>query len=158
MQTKRQGFTLIELLVVIAIIGILAAIAIPMYGDYTSRAKITDALNSAAPLKLAYAEYRVNHNADPPTDDTAHTEAGLPPAKTYEGNYHSQIALSGNQITISLKASDFPGTDSGVALRAFSSPTGIVWRCGCGGAICTPQHLTKLPPQCRKNISTVTAP
>ena len=51
-----QGFTLIELMIVISIIGILAAIAIPAYQDYTIRTKITEGLSLSAPVKFAVAE------------------------------------------------------------------------------------------------------
>ena len=56
MKKIQQGFTLIELMIVVAIIGILAAIAIPAYQDYTVRSKITEGLNLAAAAKLAVAE------------------------------------------------------------------------------------------------------
>jgi type IV pilus assembly protein PilA len=56
LKKMQQGFTLIELMIVVAIIGILAAIAIPAYQDYTIRAKITEGLNLADSGKTAVAE------------------------------------------------------------------------------------------------------
>lgn len=53
---KQKGFTLIELMIVVAIIGILAAIAIPAYQDYTIRARVSEGLSLVAPAKLAVAE------------------------------------------------------------------------------------------------------
>jgi len=54
---RTQGFTLIELMIVVAIIGILAAIAIPAYQDYTIRAQVSEGINLASGAKAAIAEY-----------------------------------------------------------------------------------------------------
>jgi len=65
MKKMQKGFTLIELMIVVAIIGILAAIAIPAYQDYTTRAKITEAVNAMAPAKTSIAEYFVSQGSMP---------------------------------------------------------------------------------------------
>ncbi|HET7831432.1 MAG TPA: prepilin-type N-terminal cleavage/methylation domain-containing protein [Gallionella sp.] len=56
MRNGQQGFTLIELMIVVAIIGILAAIAIPSYQNYTKKSKFTEVVQATAPIKLAIEE------------------------------------------------------------------------------------------------------
>ncbi|ENS7758284.1 fimbrial protein PilE, partial [Neisseria gonorrhoeae] len=61
MNTLQKGFTLIELMIVIAIVGILAAVALPAYQDYTARAQVSEAILLAEGQKSAGTEYYLNH-------------------------------------------------------------------------------------------------
>ncbi len=65
MKKAQQGFTLIELMIVVAIIGILAAVAIPAYQDYTARAQVSEAFTSVDGAKSAIAEYGQNNGVYP---------------------------------------------------------------------------------------------
>lgn len=72
---KQQGFTLIELMIVIAIIGILAAVALPAYQDYTTRAKVSEILAAASETKTSIAEYASAKSTLPPATWTGFTGA-----------------------------------------------------------------------------------
>ena len=65
MKAMQKGFTLIELMIVVAIIGILAAIAIPAYQDYTIRSQVTEGLSLASAVKAGVAEYYANYGSWP---------------------------------------------------------------------------------------------
>ncbi|ENW2580196.1 pilin [Neisseria gonorrhoeae] len=70
MNTLQKGFTLIELMIVIAIVGILAAVALPAYQDYTARAQVSEAILLAEGQKSAVTEYYLN-NGKWPADNGA---------------------------------------------------------------------------------------
>ncbi len=65
MKRMQQGFTLIELMIVVAIIGILAAVAIPAYQDYTIRAQVSEGLNLAGEAKNAISDFYANRGRLP---------------------------------------------------------------------------------------------
>ena len=102
---KQKGFTLIELMIVVAIIGILAAIAIPAYQDYTIRSRVTEGLELASSAKLAVSETTITNNALPATQAaTGYTSPAATP------NVTSVTIGAGGVITITYTAAAGGGT------------------------------------------------
>jgi type IV pilus assembly protein PilA len=95
MKTSQKGFTLIELMIVVAIIGILAAIALPAYQDYTKRAHVSEGLSLAAGAKSAVVEYHADNNLWP-TDNKA---AGLAEPAFIKGNAVDKVTVSTDNAT-----------------------------------------------------------
>jgi type IV pilus assembly protein PilA len=96
MKTLQKGFTLIELMIVVAIIGILAAIAVPAYQDYTIKSKISEAasLNSAVKLgvEVAFSEGSLL------TDIDTNADADVLPATSYKAKYVSIVTIVGDGV------------------------------------------------------------
>ena len=106
MKQIQQGFTLIELMIVVAIIGILAAVAIPAYQDYTIKAKLQEATNLSNPHRTSLGIACSEGNLSAATQQTT---LGLSTARSYQGKYTSQVAAVGTAaatgtVTITLKA------------------------------------------------------
>lgn len=140
----QQGFTLIELMIVVAIVGILAAIAIPAYQDYTARAQMSEGLSLMDGAKTTVTEYWSNNGVFP----TSNTAAGLPTNTTITGKYVAQVEVgTGGLITATMKAS---GTAAGIASKTIAlSPTtsagAVQWKCKRGGA---PADAKYYPTNC----------
>ncbi|MFK8021228.1 MAG: pilin [Pseudomonadales bacterium] len=130
MKNTQKGFTLIELMIVVAIIGILAAVALPAYQDYTVRAKVTEGFSLAAAAKTLVAENAANASA---------FNVGFS-APTATANVTSvAIAAATGRITITYTAAAGNGTvvlaptSGGAALVSGTPPAGsISWTCNTG--------------------------
>jgi type IV pilus assembly protein PilA len=128
MKTIQKGFTLIELMIVVAIIGILAAIAIPAYQDYTIRAQVTEGLNLAGAVKAQVAEQFSSTGAWPLTN------AALGITSAPSGKYVSAIAVSTGTINITYGAAQANASLRAapiLSLRPRLSANGdVIWVCG----------------------------
>jgi len=147
MNTKRQlqrGFTLIELMIVVAIIGILAAIAIPQYHDYTIRSRVTEGVNLASSAKTSVAEYYNTNGSWPATaGDAGFTSA----ASTWVTN----VDVSNGIVVVTLSTSTALGGATGTKFSLSpvgdANRTSVSWVCYAGPATATP--LKYLPSNCR---------
>lgn len=107
MKAIQKGFTLIELMIVIAIVGILAAVALPAYQDYTARAQMSEALTLAEGQKAAVVEYFSDNGVFPANN----VSAGIATASTITGKYVAKVEVgqvagtSGAKITSTMKSS-----------------------------------------------------
>ncbi len=127
MKKIQQGFTLIELMIVVAIIGILAAIAIPAYQDYTIRTQVTEGLNLAAELKAAIGDFNSARGRMPPTN----TSAGVSLGASITGNYVTSVTLVNGAISI-IYGNRVNALIGGLNLTMtpyLNNAGGIVWRC-----------------------------
>lgn len=123
---KQAGFTLIELMIVVAIVGILAAVAVPAYQDYTIRARVAEGLNMAAAAKLAVSEYATSTNALP-ADQTA---AGYESPTTTNVDSVAIADDGTGIITVTTSASAGGGTVT--FTPTFDATNGVTWVCAAG--------------------------
>jgi type IV pilus assembly protein PilA len=126
----QKGFTLIELMIVVAIIGILAAIAIPAYQDYTIRAQVTEGLNLAGAVKAGVAESYANTGTWP-VDNTG---AGGDNATKPTGKYVTAVTVAAGVITITYgdQANTNIGAKTLTLFPGTSVNNDVIWACSDG--------------------------
>ncbi|HEZ3565698.1 TPA: pilin [Neisseria meningitidis] len=128
MNTLQKGFTLIELMIVIAIVGILAAVALPAYQDYTARAQVSEAILLAEGQKSAVTEYYLNHGTWPKNN----TSAGVASSSTIKGKYVKEVTVANGVITAQMASSNVNNEikDKKLSLWAKRQNGSVKWFCG----------------------------
>ncbi|ENX8631980.1 pilin, partial [Neisseria gonorrhoeae] len=128
MNTLQKGFTLIELMIVIAIVGILAAVALPAYQDYTARAQVSEAILLAEGQKSAVTEYYLNHGKWP-SDNSA---AGVASASKIIGKYVKQVEVKNGVVTAEMKSDGVNKEIKGKRLSLWGrrQDGSVKWFCG----------------------------
>ena len=148
----QKGFTLIELMIVVAIIGILAAVALPAYQDYTTRAKMTEVLSFAASGKTAVAEYFQSEGTLP----VANEDAGLGVATDITSQYVESVTVTNGVIQVEIQGTNVTDldlanvtltpvdADGDIIVTGHSGP--ISWKCEPSSA----DFNKYFPASCRK--------
>lgn len=157
MKKVQQGFTLIELMIVVAIIGILAAVALPAYQDYTVRAKVSEVLLAMSSCRTSVTEVFQSGNTLPAADDAAWgCTLGTSAASKYVASL--SVAATG-AITATSASSGVGGTansktitmtpysDAAASTAATAGTNVAAWKCGPGATNGMPAKY--LPSTCR---------
>ncbi|EMS1972592.1 pilin, partial [Neisseria gonorrhoeae] len=128
MNTLQKGFTLIELMIVIAIVGILAAVALPAYQDYTARAQVSEAILLAEGQKSAVAEYYLNNGEWPKNN----ASAGVANPTEIKGKYVKEVEVKNGVVTAEMKSDGVNKEikDKRLSLWARREAGSVKWFCG----------------------------
>ncbi|HGF8781705.1 TPA: pilin [Neisseria meningitidis] len=128
MNTLQKGFTLIELMIVIAIVGILAAVALPAYQDYTARAQVSEAILLAEGQKSAVTEYYLNHGIWPGDNSSA----GVATSSEIKGKYVEKVEVAKGVITATMLSTGVNKEIQGkkLSLWAKRQAGSVKWFCG----------------------------
>src|SRR5579871_5464707 len=146
MKSVQKGFTLIELMIVVAIIGILAAIAIPAYQNYVTRAQVTEGLSLADGWKTSVAEFYAQNGTFPSGYSTTGSSTTIVALSVTTGKYVTSVTVgAGGQVQITYGGL----ANANIAAKVLDLSPGlsanndVIWVCGKGTA---PTTLATAPP------------
>ena len=128
-RTMQKGFTLIELMIVVAIIGILAAIALPAYQDYTKRTHVSEGLTLAGGAKASVTEYYSSQGNFPSNN----ASAGLAAKADIKGNAVTSVEVTNGKIEITYN--DKVTNSATLQLSPTTGAGGVQWSCKGGTVI-----------------------
>jgi type IV pilus assembly protein PilA len=144
MKNVQKGFTLIELMIVVAIIGILAAIAIPAYSDYTVRAKVSEGLAVASSAKATVAENIANNGG------TIAASGNCAGVNVITAQVHNVVSMScgdaSGLLTVTMDTAKAKGVVLTLKPTVGASSDSIVWSCGSNDTA----KYKYVPAECRK--------
>lgn len=142
----QKGFTLIELMITVAIVGILAAVALPAYQDYTIRAQVTEGISLASGAKAAVSEYHSN-KGEFPADNA---EAGLTEDGAV-GKFVTGVVVDDGVITATFgdQANANLSTETIVLTPSATAAGNLQW--SCGGSMVGGDKEKYLPSSCRES-------